>query len=123
MFIIDNTTFREQKHRSLPTPIYRSKKPMPLEITTFRVAFVHIDNNSSYNLRKPIYSLLKVYPRTCVSSPRSLSLRKPLLVDNYKSLSPKVSNQTDNGLVIYAVMYIICNNNFFLVFIVVIWLY
>ena len=83
-----NTTFREQKHRSLPTPIYRSRKPMPLEITTFRVAFVHIDNNSSYDLRKPIYSLLKVYPRTCVSSPRSLSLRKPLLVDNYKSLSP-----------------------------------
>ena len=118
-----NTTFREQKHRSLPTPIYRSRKPMPLEITTFRVAFVHIDNNSSYDLRKPIYSLLKVYPRTCVSSPRSLSLRKPLLVDNYKSLSPKVSNQTDNRLVIYAVMYIICNNNFFLVFIVVIWLY
>ena len=123
MFIIDNTTFREQKHRSLPTPIYRSRKPMPLENTTSWVAFVHIDNNSSYNLRKPIYSLLKVYPRTCVSSPRSLSLRKPLLVDNYKSLSPKVSNQTDNGLVIYVIMYIICNNNFFLVFIVVIWLY
>ena len=123
MFIIDNTTFREQKHRSLPTPIYRSRKPMPLEITTFRVAFVHIDNNSSYNLRKPIYSLLKVYPRTCVSSPRSVPVRKPLLVGSYKSLSPKVSNQTDNGLVIYVIMYIICNNNFFLVFIVVIWLY
>ena len=123
MSLINNTTSGEQKHRSLPTPIYRSRKPMPLENTTSWVAFVHIDNNSSYNLRKPIYSLLKVYPRTCVSSPRSLSLRKPLLVDNYKSLSPKVSNQTDNGLVIYVIMYIICNNNFFLVFIVVIWLY
>ena len=118
-----NTTSGEQKHRSLPTPIYRSRKPMPLENTTSWVAFVHIDNNTSYNLRKPIYSLLKVYPRTCVSSPRSLSLRTPLLVDSLKSLSPKVSNQTDNGLVIYAVMYIFCNNNFFLVFIVVIWLY
>ena len=80
---------------------------MPLENTTSWVAFVHIDNNSSYNLRKPIYSLLKVYPRTCVSSPRSLSLRKPLLVDNYKSLSPKVSNQTDNGFTIYIML-----NNF-----------
>jgi len=118
-----NTTFREQKHRAFPTPIYRSRKPMPLEITTFRVAFVHIDNNSSYNLRKPLYSLLKVYPRTCVSSPRSVPVRTPLLVSTLKSLSPKVSNQTDNELVIYAIMYIICNNNFFLVFIVVIWLY
>ena len=83
------TTFREQKHRGVPTPIYRRRLSMPLEITTFRVAFVHIDNNSSYNLRKPIYSLLKVYPRTCVSSPRSVPVRKPLLVGTYKSLSPK----------------------------------
>ena len=117
-----NTTFREQKHRAFPTPIYRSRKPMPLEITTL-VAFVHIAYNSSYNLRKSIFSLLKVYPRTCVSSPRSVPVRKPLLVGSYKSLSPKVSNQTDNGLVIYVIMYIIYNNNFFLVFIVVIWLY
>ena len=118
-----NTTSGEQKHRSLPTPIYRSRKPMPLENTTSWVAFVHIDNNSSYNLRKPIYSLLKVYSRTCVSSPRSMPLRKPLLVSNSNPLSPKVSDQTNNGLVIYKTLNNLCKNNFFLAYIVVIWLY
>ena len=61
MFITDNTTFREQKHRSLPTPIYRSRKPMPLEITTFRVAFVHTNYKLTHNLRDLIYSSLMIY--------------------------------------------------------------
>ena len=96
---------------------------MPLETTTFRVAFVHTDYNLIYKLREPIISLLRT-----IALLRFFRLvcgfeQKPLLVTTLILLSPKVSNQTDNGLVIYAVMYIICNNNFFLVFIVVIWLY
>jgi len=84
---------------------------MPLEITTL-VAFVHIAYNSSYNLRKSIFSLLKVYPQTHISSPCSVPVRKPLLVSTLKPLSPKDLSQTDNGLVIYIILYVICNNIF-----------
>ena len=101
------TTFREQKHRGVPTPIFRSRKPMPLEITTFRVAFVHTNHNLIYELRELILSLLrtiallKFFRLVCGYE------QKPLLVTTLITLSPKVSNQTDNGLTIY-----IMSNNF-----------
>ena len=96
----NNTTFRELKHRVFPTPMSRSRKPMPLEITTFRVAFVHTDYKLTYNLRYPInsslmiYSLLRIFRLVC-------GFEESLLVTTLKSLSPKVLNQTDNGLSIY----------------------
>ena len=114
----NNTTFREQKHRVFPTPISRSRKPMPLEITTFRVAFVHTDYNLTYNLRESFYLLLRTIARI-----RFLRLSyaweqtKPLLVSILKSLSPKVLNQTDNGLSIYGMfnyfvkMFCLLDNN------------
>tara|TARA_Y100001972_G_scaffold122672_1_gene168647 strand:- start:187 stop:531 length:345 start_codon:yes stop_codon:yes gene_type:complete len=101
------TTFREQKHRGVPTPMIRRRKPMPLEITTFRVAFVHTNHNLIYELRELILSLLrtiallKFFRLVCGYE------QKPLLVTTLILLSPKVSNQTDNGLTIY-----IMSNNF-----------
>ena len=101
------TTFREQKHRGVPTPISRSRLSMPLEITTFRVAFVHTNHNLTYELRELILSLLrtiallKFFRLVCGYE------QKPLLVTTLILLSPKVSNQTDNGLTIY-----IMSNNF-----------
>ena len=97
-----NTTFRELKHRVFPTPMSRSRKPMPLEITTFRVAFVHTDYNLTYNLRESFYSSLRTIAR--IKSFRlsyACEQTEPLLVSILKSLSPKVLNQTDNGLSIY----------------------
>jgi len=101
------TTFSEQKHRGVPTPITRSRKPMPLETTTFRVAFVHTDYNLTYKLREPIISLLRT-----IALLRFFRLvcgfeQKPLLVTTLILLSPKVLNQTDNGITIY-----IMSNNF-----------
>ena len=101
------TTFSEQKHRGVPTPIIRSRKPMPLETTTFRVAFVHTDYNLTYKLREPIISLLRT-----IALLRFFRLvcgfeQKPLLVTTLILLSPKVLNQTDNGLTIYIML-----NNF-----------
>ena len=101
------TTFREQKHRGVPTPISRRRLSMPLEITTFRVAFVHTNHNLTYELRELILSLLrtiallKFFRLVCGFE------KQPLLVTTLKPLSPKVSNQTDNGLTIY-----IMSNNF-----------
>ena len=80
---------------------------MPLEITTFRVAFVHTNHNLIYELRELILSLLrtiallKFFRLVCGYE------QKPLLVTTLILLSPKVSNQTDNGLTIY-----IMSNNF-----------
>ena len=80
---------------------------MPLEITTFRVAFVHTIYNLTYKLRELILSLLrtiallKFFRLVCGYE------QKPLLVTTLILLSPKVSNQTDNGLVIYVML-----NNF-----------
>ena len=117
------TTFREQKHRGVPTPIIRRRKPMPLEITTFRVAFVHTNHNLTYELRELILSLLrtiallKFFRLVCGYE------QKPLLVTTLILLSPKVSNQTDNGFTIYIISDNKCKNNFLFVFIVVIWLY
>ena len=96
-----NTTFREQKHRVFPTPISRSRKPMPLEITTFRVAFVHTDYNLTYNLRESFYLLLRTIARIRFFRLSYACEQKPLLVSILKPLSPKVLNQTDNGLSIY----------------------
>ena len=96
-----NTTFREQKHRVFPTPISRSRKPMPLEITTFRVAFVHTDYNLTYNLRESFYLLLRTIARIRFFRLSYACEQKPLLVSTLKPLSPKVLNQTDNGLSIY----------------------
>ena len=101
------TTFREQKHRGVPTPISRSRLSMPLEITTFRVAFVHTHHNLTYELRELILSLLrtiallKFFRLVCGFE------QKPLLVTTLNTLSPKVSNQTDNGFTIYIML-----NNF-----------
>ena len=112
----NNTTFREQKHRVFPTPMSRSRKPMPLEFTTFRVAFVHTDYKLTYNLRYPInsslmtYSLLRIFRLVC-------AFEESLLVSTLKSLSPKVLNQTDNGLSIYGMfnyfvkMFFLLDNN------------
>ena len=80
---------------------------MPLEITTFRVAFVHTNHNLIYELRELILSLLrtiallKFFRLVCGYE------QKPLLVTTLILLSPKVSNQTDKGLTIY-----IMSNNF-----------
>ena len=101
------TTFREQKHRGVPTPISRRRLSMPLEITTFRVAFVHTNHNLIYELRELILSLLrtiallKFFRLVCGYE------QKPLLVTTLNTLSPKVLNQTDNGLTIYIML-----NNF-----------
>jgi hypothetical protein len=109
------TTFREQKHRGVPTPILRRRKPMPLEITTFRVAFVHTNHNLIYELRELILSLLrtiallKFFRLVCGYE------QKPLLVTTLILLSPKASNQTDNGITIY----IMSNNNATIIFLLV----
>ena len=94
------TTFSEQKHRGVPTPIQRSRKPMPLEITTFRVAFVHTHYKLAYNMRDLIYSSLMIYPTLKIFR-LVLAFRNPLLVSYLNPLSPKVSNQTNNGLLNY----------------------
>ena len=104
---MNNTTFREQKHRGVPTPISRRRLSMPLEITTFRVAFVHTIYNLTYKLRELILSLLrtiallKFFRLVCGFE------QKPLLVTTLNTLSPKVLNQTDNGFTIYIML-----NNF-----------
>ena len=104
---MNNTTFREQKHRGVPTPISRRRLSMPLENTTFRVAFVHTIYNLTYKLRELILSLLrtiallKFFRLVCGFE------QKPLLVTTLNTLSPKVSNQTDNGFTIYIML-----NNF-----------
>ena len=98
---LNNTTFRELKHRGVPTPVSRSRFPMPVEITTFRVAFVHTNYKLTHNLRDlicsslMIYSLLKIFRIVCGFE------KQPLLVTTLKPLSPKVSNQTNNGLANY----------------------
>ncbi len=80
---------------------------MPLEITTFRVAFVHTIYNLTYKLRELILSLLrtiallKFFRLVCGFE------QKPLLVTTLNTLSPKVLNQTDNGFTIYIML-----NNF-----------
>ena len=67
----NNTTFRELKHRGVPTPVSRSRFPMPVEITTFRVAFVHTNYKLTHNLRDSIcsslmiYSLLRIFRLVC----------------------------------------------------------
>ena len=114
----NNTTFRELKHRVFPTPMSRSRKPMPLEITTFRVAFVHTDYNLTYNLRESFYSSLRTIARIrFLRLSYACEQTKPLLVSILKSLSPKVLNQTDNGLSIYGMfnyfvkMFFLLDNN------------
>ena len=100
MFYI--TTFSEQKHRGVPTPIQRSRKPMPVEITTFRVAFVHTLYNLTYKMREPIFSLLRIYTITQVlSSCYSVDFSKSPFGIHLTPLSPKVLNQTNNGKPIY----------------------
>ena len=80
---------------------------MPLEITTFRVAFVHTDYNLTYKLREPIVSLLRTIALLWLFRLVCGFEQKPLLVTTLILLSPKVSNQTDNGITIY-----IMSNNF-----------
>ena len=84
---------------------------------------VHTNYNLTYNLRELILSLLrtiallKLFRLVCGFE------QKPLLVTTLILLSPKVSNQTDNGFTIYIISDNKCKNNFLFVFIVVIWLY
>ena len=80
---------------------------MPLEITTFRVAFVHTNHNLIYELRELILSLLRTIALLRLFRLVCGFEQKPLLVTTLILLSPKVSNQTDNGLTIY-----IMSNNF-----------
>ena len=91
---------------------------MPLEITTFRVAFVHTDYNLTYNLRESFYSSLRTIARIrFLRLSYACEQTKPLLVSILKSLSPKVLNQTDNGLSIYGMfnyfvkMFFLLDNN------------
>ena len=98
-----NTTFREQKHRAFPTPIYRSRKPMPLEITTFRVAFVHTDYNLTYNLRESFYSLLRTIARIrFLRLSYACEQTKPLLVSivTHSSQKYQTNPRTDYKYII-----------------------
>ena len=62
---------------------------------------VHTDYKLTYNLRDPIcsslmiYSLLRIFRLVCGFE------KLPLLVTTLNPLSPKVSNQTNNGLLNY----------------------
>ena len=103
MFLISNTTFREQKHRSFPTPICRSRKPMPLEITTFRVAFVHTDYNLTYNLRESFYSSLRTIARIrFLRLSYACEQTKPLLVSivTHSSQKYQTNPRTDYKYII-----------------------
>ena len=98
-----NTTFREQKHRAFPTPIYRSRKPMPLEITTFRVAFVHTDYNLTYNLRESFYSSLRTIARIrFLRLSYACEQTKPLLVSivTHSSQKYQTNPRTDYKYII-----------------------
>ena len=106
------TTFSEQKHRGVPTPIKRSRKPMPLEITTFRVAFVHTDYKLAYKLRDSINSLLIVYSLLRIFRLVCGFEKLPLLVTTLNPLSPKELNQTNNGKQIYIKAYYNCKDYF-----------
>ena len=76
---------------------------------------VHTDYKLTYNLRDSfcsslmIYSLLRIF-RLVLVVMRNL----PLLVPPLNPLSPKVSNQTNNGLSIYNKVDYKCKVNFFL---------
>ena len=75
---------------------------------------VHTDYKLTYNLRDSICSSLMIYSllrilKSCISGARNL----PLLVPPSNPLSPKVSNQTNNGIVNYNKPYYKCNNYFY----------
>ena len=98
---LNNTTFRELKHRGVPTPVSRSRFPMPVEITTFRVAFVHTNYKLTHNLRDliysslTIYSLLKIFRIVC-------GFENPLLVTtlNHSSQKYRTNPRTDYKYII-----------------------
>ena len=75
---------------------------------------VHTYYKLTYNLRDSfcsslmIYSLLRIF-RLVLVAMRNL----PLLVPPSNPLSPKVSNQTNNGIVNYNKPYYKCNNYFY----------
>ena len=82
---------------------------MPLEITTFRVAFVHTNYKLAYKLRDSINSLLIVYSLLRIFRLVYGFENLPLLVPFLNPLSPKVLNQTNNGKQIYINKYYKCN--------------
>ena len=98
---LNNTTFSEQKHRGVPTPIKRSRTPMPNRVTTFRVASCIQTINLTHNLRDSICSSLMIYPLLRIFRLVCGFEKQPLLVTTLKPLSPKVFNQTNNGLANY----------------------
>ena len=61
---------------------------------------VHTHYKLAYNMRDLIYSSLMIYPTLKIFRLVSAS-RNPLLVSYLNPLSPKVSNQTNNGLLNY----------------------
>ena len=100
---LNNTTFRELKHRVFPTPMSRSRKPMPLEITTFRVAFVHTDYNLTYNLRESFYSSLRTIARIrFLRLSYACEQTKPLLVSivTHSSQKYQTNPRTDYKYII-----------------------
>lgn len=110
---LNNTAFSEQKHRGVPTPIKRSRTPMPNRVTTFRVASCIQTINLTYNLRDSIYSSLMIYPLLRIFRLVCGFEKQPLLVTTLKPLSPKVSNQTNNGLENYNNKIYKCKNYFY----------
>ena len=99
----NNTTFRELKLRVFPTPMSRSRKPMPLEITTFRVAFVHTDYNLTYNLRESFYSSLRTIARIrFLRLSYACEQTKPLLVSivTHSSQKYQTNPRTDYKYII-----------------------
>ena len=103
---LNNTTFREQKHRGVPTPISRSRLSMPLEITTFRVAFVHTNYKLTHNLRDLIYSSLMIYSLLKIFRIVCGFEKQPLLVTtlNHSSQKYRTNPRTD-----YKYMIVIIN--------------
>jgi len=86
---------------------------MPLEITTSEsLSCIHIIN-LAYNMRYSFYSSLMIYLTVKIFR-LLLAFEIPLLVGYLNPLSPKVSNQTNNGLLIYNTSNYKYNNYFFL---------
>ena len=99
---LNNTTFRELKHRGVPTPVLKSRFPMPVEITTFRVAFVHTNYKLTHNLRDLIYSSLMIYSLLKIFRIVCGFEKQPLLVTtlNHSSQKYRTNPRTDYKYII-----------------------
>ena len=81
-------------------PLFKGEGTYAFRNYNLRVAFVHTHYKLAYNMRDLIYSSLMIYPTLKIFRLVSAS-RNPLLVSYLNPLSPKVSNQTNNGLLNY----------------------